>query len=273
MYDPEKGEARAERELPGIPQELVQRILERSLELEPGAMAVLVRGSYATETAHEDSDLDLTVITSQQPATPYRAWFEQASDHRPLPISLSAKSLEAWLRKSAIPAEWALGFPATDVAEYLWRSEDGRQQLGERPSTQRPADFPSLEDFVNTAVKTRTAAAHSDSVGLRLYARETALLAPALLRKLNPEVVVRNHREAVLTARDLPVAPEHYKEDFSISSGLTAGGDAAIAQAIQRLATELLAFLRERDPHVDPQPDIGKYLIDGTLERYLGVDQ
>ena len=271
MYDHEKHEVRPERELPGVPQELVQRVLEKSLELEPDAIAVLLRGSYATETAHEDSDLDLTVITGHQPATPYRAWFEEAPGDRLLPISLSAKSLEAWLRKNATPAEWALGFPATDEAAYLWSSDGARQQLGEHPSTRRPAGFPSLEDFVNTAVKARTAAAHDDSVGLRLYARETALLAPALLRKVNPEVVVKNHREAVLAARDFPASPEHYREDFSISVGLTAAEDVAAAQAIQRLATELVAFLRERDPHVDPQPDIAKYLLDGTLERYLAA--
>jgi hypothetical protein len=86
------------------------------------------------------------------------------------------------------------------------------------------------------------------------------------LRTLNPEVVVRTHREAVIAARDLPEAPDHYKEDFSTAAGLVAAEDDAIAQACQRLATELLTFLRERDPNVDPQPDIAQYVLDGNFK-------
>jgi len=270
MHDQERQhDIRPERSVQGMPEEVLRRVLERCVQFEPYAAAILLRGSYATGTAGEDSDLDLTVITHEEPRTPYRSWFEQAPDAKPLPVSVSSKSLQKWVGKSDRPAEWALGFPATDVAEYLWATDDAREQLGVDPSTHRPADVPSLEDFVNTAVKVRRAQANHDSTGVRLYAREVALLAPALLRKLNPEVVVRTHREAVLAARDFPEAPEHYKEDFSTAAGLLAAEDDAVAQACQRLATELLAFLRERDPNIDPQPDIAQYLIDGTLQRYL----
>jgi Nucleotidyltransferase domain len=270
MDDRQRRDASPELDLPGIPRELLRCVLEKSLELEPDAQAVLVRGSYATQTAHENSDLDLTAVVPGPAETPYRAWFEDAPEGRLLPISMSTKSLESWLQKRETPAEWALGFPAVDAADYLWSTDAGRQRLDENPSAHRPPGNPSLEDFVNTTVKARAAAALDDGAGVRLYARETALLAPALLRKLNPEVVVRNHREAVLTARDLSVAPEHYKDDFTTAVGLRPAEDARVNQAIQRLALELLAFLRERDPNVDPQPEMSHFLTNGTLERYVG---
>jgi len=52
--------------------------------------------------------------------------------------------------------------------------------------------------------------------------------------------------------------------------GLVPADDDAVRGAAFRLGRELLAFLRERRPDVDPQPDIAEYLADGTLERHLG---
>lgn len=259
-----------ERLVPGIPEEILRRVLAKAVEFEPGAIAVLLRGSYATGVAATDSDLDLTVITDHAPRTPYRTWFE-VRDADSLLISVSAKGVADWLSKNEQPAEWALGFPATDTASYLWATAEARRALGDPPSTQRPPDIPCLEGFVNTAVKVRRAAARSDSIAMRLYARETALLTPALLRQLNPERVVRDSREAMLAALDLAVAPEHYREDFTIAAGLAPAEDQAVAAAVLRLAAELLAFLRERAPDVDSQPDVARYLADGTLECYLGT--
>jgi hypothetical protein len=54
--------------------------------------------------------------------------------------------------------------------------------------------------------------------------------------------------------------------------GVVEASDDDMHTACLRLARELLAFLRERAPDVDPQPDIARYLADGTLERHLGID-
>jgi hypothetical protein len=50
----------------------------------------------------------------------------------------------------------------------------------------------------------------------------------------------------------------------------SADADVVTGGYAERLTGELLAFLRERDPHVDPQPDLAQYLADGTLEQRLG---
>jgi hypothetical protein len=57
---------------------------------------------------------------------------------------------------------------------------------------------------------------------------------------------------------------------MTVCLGLVQADHAEVFDAALRLARELLAFLRERKPDVDPQPDIAGYLADGTLERHLG---
>ncbi|HUH15794.1 MAG TPA: nucleotidyltransferase domain-containing protein [Gaiellaceae bacterium] len=253
----------------GLTGELLRGVLDKVTGFEPTSVAVLLRGSYATGTADADSDLDLTAVTEGEPRTRYRSWFERG-DARLLPISVSAKSVEEWLAKRGEAAEWALGFPAVDVAAYLWAADGVRETLGEPPSASRPEEDPCIEDFVAYVVKTRRAARWGDSVGLRLASRGAAFLAPPLLRDLNPRRAVRDHREAVLAALALAVAPKHYAEDFRVAAGLVPAADAEILAATERLARELLAFLRGRMPGVDPQPDVTRYLSDGTWEAYLG---
>ena len=51
--------------------------------------------------------------------------------------------------------------------------------------------------------------------------------------------------------------------------GLAQTDDATLGTAALRLARELLAFLREHKPDVDPLPDLIRGLTDGTLERQL----
>jgi phosphoribosyl-AMP cyclohydrolase len=109
------------------------------------------------------------------------------------------------------------------------------------------------------------------TVRVRDYARGAASLAPGLLRMLNPELVIHDRRDALDAALSLPVAPEHYRDDFSAAFGLTAMQDEEIVERTLRLARELLPFLRERAPDVDPQPELSGYLADGTLERRLGI--
>ena len=41
--------------------------------------------------------------------------------------------------------------------------------------------------------------------------------------------------------------------------------------AVALLGSDLLAFQREHAPDVDQQPEITRFLADGTLERHLGL--
>lgn len=256
--------------IPGLEPALVERVVDRLRALEPGTIAVLVSGSYAKGLADENSDLDVQVVTSSEPVSPYRMWFEERRDAKPLHVSPSVKSVESWLRKREEPQDWAFGFPVEHVVRYVWSTEAARTALGDPPENLHPPAEPQLEDFVEALHKVRRCAAEGNGIGVRMFGRIVATLAPGLLRPLNPDVAVRDPLQALEAARAFPVAPEHYRHDFDVSYGLVAADDTSVEQAVVRLGRELLAFLRERAPDVDPQPDIARYLADGTLERHLG---
>lgn len=256
----------------GLEPALLERVVRRLLELEPTSIAILVTGSYARGSAAIDSDLDLKVVTRDPPASPYRMWFEDRADQQPLHVSPSARQLNSFLQELARPANWrwALGFPVRFDARYVWAEADARALVGDPPSVVLAPAEPELEDFVEFLVKARRSQLGRDGIAVRHYAHYAALLAPGLLRALNPEVIVCDRREAIEAALTLEVAPIHFREDFARALGVRPGDDAQVAASALRMGQELLAFLRTNHPNADPQPDIATYLADGTLERHLG---
>lgn len=248
---------------------MIAGAVARLRALEPAAMAVVVGGSYATGTADEESDLDLNAITEGEPRVRYRTWFQERSGGRPLHVSAGAVSVEDWLAAGERPRPWALGFPVLYEARYAWATAEARARLGDDPSVRHPPAPPELEDFLEFLVKARRSARRGDGVGLRFFAHQAGLLAPGLLRPLNPERVVRNRRDALEAALTLPLAPEHYHHDLRVCLGLVPVSNEEVAAATLRLGRELLAVLRERRPDIDPQPDLALYLADGTLQRLL----
>jgi phosphoribosyl-AMP cyclohydrolase len=254
----------------GLDPSIVERVVTRIRELEPSALAILVSGSYTTGTADEDSDLDLQVATEDEPRVRYRMWFEERPGAKPLHVSLSVKSVAEWLATRAEPQSWALGFAVEHIVSYVWASPGTRVLLGDPPSNRHPPEEPQLADFVEYVAKVRRAATRGDAMEARMYARQGAELAPGLLRTLNPEVLVRDRSDALAAALSLEVSPEHFRDDLPVCLGVVQASDDQVFAACQRLAHELLAVLRERAPEVDPQPDIARYLADGTLERQLG---
>ena len=82
---------------------------------------------------------------------------------------------------------------------------------------------------------------------------------------------LRTHSEEAdaYAAINLPISPEMYREDMLVSLGLEPRGTAKVERSALNLAKNLLEFLKQRKPDIDPQPDLTKYLVDGTLERRL----
>jgi phosphoribosyl-AMP cyclohydrolase len=254
----------------GLGPELIEGIVGKLVELEPSTIAILISGSYAKEVADESSDLDVQVVTADEPSSPYRMWFENRPGSTPLHVSPSVKSLGAWLRKRDEPQDWAFGFPVEHVVRYVWATDDARAMLGDPPTNTHPPAEPELEDFVEFVGKVRRCHAKGDVVGVRFFARALAFLAPRLIQPVNEVVLVHDPREALDAALSLSIAPAHYRDDMIACLGLIAVDDDRVYESAMRLSHELLTFLRERRPDVDPQPDITRYLIDGTLERHLG---
>lgn len=261
---------RVEHPIEGLDDALVERVVEQLLALEPEATAVLLTGSYANGTAVVGSDLDLMAITPS-PRVGYRTWFAERAGDAPLHVSAGATSAERWLAEATSPARWSLGFPATNAASYLCTDDDTRTRLGEGPSLHHPAATPEVEDFLDFVLKAKRAASTGDELGLRWFSQGAAALAPTLLIPINEERVVADRRDALDAALALVVAPEHYASSLAVCLGLTAASGDDVRAGVARLGAELLAFLRERAPDVDDQPEISRYLADGTLERHLGL--
>lgn len=259
-----------ERQIPGLGDDLIDRVVERLLTLEPETTAVLLTGSYAKGSAAVGSDLDLIAITPS-PRVAYRAWFEESIGAIPLHVSVAATTAEAREAKATAPARWSFGFPATSAASYLYRVAAAQAHAGEDPSLHHPAASPELEDFVDFALKAKRAAYTGDELGLRWFAQGAAAIAPPLLIPINAERIVSDRRDALDAALTLAVAPAHYAADLPVCLGLRAAREDDVKTAVARLGSELLAFLRERAPEVDAQPEIARYLADGTLERHLGL--
>ena len=263
-----------------LPPELLARVLARLREEEPDAVAVLVTGSYAAGRATPQSDLDLMILTAAAPRRDvYRTWFEPRPPEPPLHVSAGVRPLAEQIELSDEPAEardWSLGFPTDEATIFLWATDAARAALpdtsGARsgpPTVRRPGGTAEVEDFLESATKVRRAAAAGDLLGARWHARDMAGYAPSLLIPINPERRVRDRRDALAAALDLPVAPPGYREAMLVCLGLAPADDQAVADAALRLACDLLAFLRQRKPDVDPVTGIAPYLADGTLERHL----
>ena len=240
----------------------------RLRELEPSAIAVLVGGSYARGAADELSDLDLTAIVEHEGGR-YCTWFQDRPERRPLHVSAGVRTARDFLARRDIPAGWWLGLPALEPALYAWSTDQARAMLGADPSIRRPASPPELEDFFEFSMKVKRAAAADDGFGLRVWALGAAELAPRLLLPLNPPVLVSSRREAAEVALSFPTAPDHYSDDLRVCLGLGPADDEAVKGAALRLGLELLAFLREHKPDVDPLPDLIECLVSGALERQL----
>jgi phosphoribosyl-AMP cyclohydrolase len=230
---------------------------------EPDAVGVFAVGSYAQGSAAPSSDLDLQIVTLATPRVPFRTWF--VGD---LHVSAGAKSTDELRRVRSVPAGWSLGFAVDGPGVWVWSTAAAVAAQGDPPGFSHPPGEPGLEDFVEFAAKALRA---GDPVRLRVAARGMGETAPVLLRDLNAPLTVRNRVEAVRAALELAVAPEGWAEDLAALLALVPADDARVRAAAERLARGVLAMLRERAPRVDPQPEIGRYLADGTLERHLGL--
>jgi phosphoribosyl-AMP cyclohydrolase len=241
---------------------LVNRVVARARDEEPDAIGAFAFGSYAHGTAEPSSDLDVQLVTLGEPRIPYRTWFV-GERH----VSVSAKSTDRLRALRSEPASWSLGFAVENPGVWLWSTAAAVHALGDPPGFAHPPDAPELEDFVEACAKALRA---QESLPLRVAAHGVGATAPALVRDLSPPVRVRNRVDAVRAALALPVAPAGWTENLPVVLGLTPAGDGEVREAVERLARGVLGLLREQRVAFE-QPELTRYLHDGTLERHLGV--
>jgi hypothetical protein len=221
-----------------------------------------VFGSHARGEAAPTSDVDLQVVTLGRPRVHYRTWFV-GDTH----VSVGAAAAETLQRSQEEPREWAYGFAAESPGVWLWSTAAAVAALGDPPTLRYPPLPPELEDFVEYAAKALRA---RQGIGLRFAAQGLGRTGIALLLDLNPQETVRSRIEAVVAARAFRLGPDGWPDDLPVLLGLAESTDAGVVDAVRRVAFGTLALLRERGSRVgDAQPDLARYLHDGTLERHL----
>lgn len=242
----------------------VDELVERARKLEPDVVGAFVFGSHARGTATPTSDFDIQVVTRTKPALRYRTWFV-GEQH----VSLGIRSMDEIRARCRMPANWSLGFATASGGRWLWAEPEAADALGDPPGFSHPPDPPELEDFVESCAKALRA---TDSVELRVAAQMVGETAVPLLRDLNAPIVVHTRVEAVRAAAGFVTAPPGWADDLLAVLGLVPAGDEEIRTAVGRIAGGVLRILREAKSSVgDRQPELSRYLHDGTLERHLGV--
>jgi hypothetical protein len=249
--------------LDDLPDGFLPGIIERCRLEEPEAIGIFAFGSYVQGTAQPMSDLDLQIVTPSEPRVDYRTWFHDGRH-----VAVSAKSVALIHERCADSAAWALWFAVESPGAWLWSTPTAVEALGDPPAFTHPEGRPEIEDFVEWCSKALRA---SDSLALRVAARGLGEEAPALLRELNDPPAVASRLAAVRTALDYTEAPDGWTDDLLVLLGLTAADDDRVREAVTRLGSRTLALLRERGSTAGSwQPEISRYLLDGTLERHLG---
>ena len=252
----------------------LHRWVERLRREESGVVAVLLKGSYARGDAGPHSDVDFDLLTHGRPRVPYPVYIEKR-DGRLLHVSVAVKRLDDWLSREAEPAPWSYSLPVAEATRLLWADESVRDEL-DRPALLRPPGDPELEDFVECAGKVRNALQAGDELRLCLAAQDLARLCPSVLLPLNPATVVGTRPGALRAALSFPVSPPGYRDDMLTCLGMSGRATTAreVRDAALRLATGTLELLRPHAERLAPllQPDLARYLADGTLQRYLEQD-
>lgn len=255
-----------------IDEQLLATWVERLRNEEPGAIAVLLTGSYARGEAGPHSDLDLLVLTRGDPLISYRTWLVERENGWLLHISAGADSWDEWLSERGEPADWAFRLPAREEARLLWAADSVREEL-RVPSLVHPPGTGELEDFVECFGKVKNAALVGGELCVRLAARDLADYCPAILAPLNPAVEVRSRCEALWAALSLPMAPARYREDLLVCAGLSGRATTAreVYESAARLVTGVIELLQSHAARLSTelQPELPRYLANGTLHRYV----
>jgi predicted nucleotidyltransferase len=240
--------------------DLPRGVLDRITDRVGTAIGLLVFGSYACGTATPSSDLDVfAVFEDRRPELGYRTWFIDD-----LHVSLGLVHIDDLVAARGRPADWSLKLAVEMAGRWVWAEPPARAALGDPPGLSRPPGDPELEDFVEFCAKALRA---GDDLELRVAARGMGEEAPALLLELNGSPSVGSRVDAVRTAARFRVAPDGWSDDILTLLGY-GGGD--VRAAVERAGRGVLALLRERGSGVgEDQPELNRYLRDGTLERHL----
>ena len=240
----------------------------------PGAMAVVLKGSHVRGNAGPWSDLDLDVLVfNEEIADPYLTWIEHDGDGRLVHVSVAVETFDDWLAGFREVTSWSFGFPSSEVTRLLSLDRPSLRAELDRPGWAHPGGEPELEDFIEELGKARNARLRGDEIPVRLAVQEMAQLCPTLLVPLNAPANPGTRPEALKAALDLAVAPVGYCDDMLLCLGLSGRASTVddVLAAGTRLVMGTLTLLEANADMICPDlaPHWPELLTSGLLRRYL----
>ena len=259
-----------------IDERVIGRWAEHLAEVTPGALAVLLKGSYARGDAGPWSDLDFDVLVDDTEITaPYLTWFDRTGE-RIVHISAAVDHLDTWLEDFDEPAEWAFGFAARPVTKLVWVARPSLAAELDRPWRNHPSGEPELEDCIESLGKARNAMARGDDLSARLALRDVGQLTPSLLAPLNGDRFAATKPQALKLAIELETSPPGYRDDVLALLGFDGKAHSATDLLVigERLVSGILALMTEYIDTLDPllAPHLGTALREGLIQAYLAQD-
>lgn len=252
----------------------IEQWVERLRREFPGAVAILLKGSYARRDETLWSDLDFDLLVSEKPvAYGYLAWIVPAAAGRLVHVSVAVEAIDDWLRASDESTDWSFGFPSREATHLIWLRQPELRDILDRLYREHPSGEPEIEDFIESFAKARSAIHRGDDIALRLAVQALATYCPTLLAPLNPPVVVGGRVDALQAALDLAIAPPWYRSDMLLCLGLSGlpSTPNELLAAAGRLVFGTIALLEENLHTLTSllPPDFPHLLRTGVLRRYL----
>lgn len=240
----------------------------------PDAVAIVLKGSHARDTAGPHSDVDFDVLVfSAHIAHPYLTWIEDDGTGRLVHVSVAVRRLDEWLAEFREPADWSFGFPAVEATRLKWVGRGSMMAELHRSGRGHPAGEPELEDFIESLGKARNARLRGDELSVRLAVQDIAGLCPSLLVPFNPEAMPGTKPEALQAALALTVVPEGYHQDMMLCLGLSGRASTVdeMLEAGTRLVMNTLTMLEANADMICPHlaPNLPELLRAGVIRRYL----
>lgn len=121
---------------------------------------------------------------------------------------------------------------------------------------------------IDAVLKMRRHAHAQDELGARLEAQAAARYAAPTVAALNAPPPVTDPRSALESVLRLTIEPPGWAS-VVVATGLSSAPFDEVLEATNRLAVRTLRLARKLNAAVDRQPEVERYLRDGTLERML----
>lgn len=253
---------------------LLSPLLPDLHHLEPSLQALLLFGSYAHGTEGPFSDLDVGILTRENPTEPDRLRLLPRPEGF-LAVSIHARTPETILREASDPYSWPEIRDIYAGARVIW----GQPSVLEHIQTEVARLSPSADrlwgsaqhdllSLVEALGKAKNAAARLDGTALLAATGRVAEASARLLRPLNPPWSTLHEARLTAIFASWNTVPAGAADDVALCLG-HAAGSVNLAPALLAALRITLGTIEILQPHADRlplEPELRSMLVAGRLD-------